>query len=111
MLKRGRTISRIDYNLFIWILQGIGEPPLCLAVTVFYAIKQAIYSARSDYNSDQGKQRTEGHFRLDSPATAERIRVACKDRFTDMVCDLLEWTASNCLAGIFKIFTCTLFYI
>ncbi|XP_033106622.1 xanthine dehydrogenase/oxidase-like [Anneissia japonica] len=55
--------------------KAIGEPPLFLASSVFYAIKDAILSARHDAG-------TEGIFRLDSPATAERIRMACADQFT-----------------------------
>ncbi|XP_033106657.1 xanthine dehydrogenase/oxidase-like [Anneissia japonica] len=55
--------------------KAIGEPPLCLAISVFYAIKEAIFSSRRDSG-------IEGSFRLDSPATAERIRMACVDKFT-----------------------------
>ncbi|XP_013399614.1 xanthine dehydrogenase/oxidase-like [Lingula anatina] len=59
----------------IYSSKGVGEPPLMLAASVFYAIKDAISSARAD----AGKSRT---FRLDSPATSERIRMACEDQFT-----------------------------
>ncbi|XP_078618398.1 xanthine dehydrogenase/oxidase-like [Branchiostoma floridae x Branchiostoma japonicum] len=59
----------------IFSSKGVGEPPLLLASSVFFAIKDAIYSARADAGY-------KGTFRLDSPATAERIRMACKDQFT-----------------------------
>ncbi|KAK4295724.1 hypothetical protein Pmani_031735 [Petrolisthes manimaculis] len=55
--------------------KAVGEPPLCLASSVFFAIKQAIASVRSDHNLPPV-------FRLDSPATAERIRMACQDFIT-----------------------------
>ncbi|XP_035686516.1 xanthine dehydrogenase/oxidase-like [Branchiostoma floridae] len=59
----------------IFSSKGVGEPPILLASSVFFAIKDAIYSARADAGY-------KGIFRLDSPATAERIRMACKDQFT-----------------------------
>ena len=60
------------------VLQAVGEPPLFLAASVFFAIKEAIASARKDRGE-------EGVFLMDSPATCERIRLACNDQFTQMV--------------------------
>jgi len=59
-------------------LQAVGEPPLFLAASVFYAIKDAIKAARKE-------QGITGPFRLDSPATAERIRMGCEDQITKRV--------------------------
>ncbi|XP_067680728.1 xanthine dehydrogenase/oxidase-like [Haliotis asinina] len=59
----------------VYSSKGIGEPALFLASSVFFALKDAIKSARED----AGESR---EFRLDSPATPERIRLACQDRFT-----------------------------
>lgn len=59
-------------------LQAIGEPPLFLASSVFFATKDAIASARADAGHH-------GNFILPSPATPERVRMACEDQFTDMV--------------------------
>ncbi|XP_048257190.1 xanthine dehydrogenase/oxidase-like [Haliotis rufescens] len=59
----------------VYSSKGIGEPPLFLASSVFFAMKNAIKSARLD----AGESRA---FQLDSPATPEKIRMACKDRFT-----------------------------
>ena len=56
----------------------MGEPPLFLAASVFYAIKEAVSAARVE-------SELRGAFRLDSPASAERIRNACSDRFTQLV--------------------------
>lgn len=57
--------------------KAVGEPPLFLAASVFFAIKDAVAAARLEAGLS-------GPFRLDSPATAERIRIACADRFTNM---------------------------
>jgi len=59
----------------VYSSKGIGEPPLCLSLSVFFAIKEAIQAERKEAGLD-------GSFRLDSPATAERIRMACIDDFT-----------------------------
>lgn len=56
----------------------IGEPPLFLGCSVYYAIKEAIYAAKS-HNLSEG---CEKFFRMDSPATVERIRMSCSDNFT-----------------------------
>ncbi|XP_048259580.1 xanthine dehydrogenase/oxidase-like isoform X3 [Haliotis rufescens] len=62
----------------VYSSKGIGEPPLFLASSVFFAIKDAIKSARKD----AGESR---EFRLDSPATPEKIRMACRDQFSKQV--------------------------
>uniref|UniRef100_A0A672UX13 Xanthine dehydrogenase n=1 Tax=Strigops habroptila TaxID=2489341 RepID=A0A672UX13_STRHB len=61
----------------VYSSKAVGEPPLFLSASVFYAIKDAIYSARKDSGVTEA-------FRLDSPATPERIRNACVDTFTKM---------------------------
>jgi xanthine dehydrogenase/oxidase len=50
--------------------KAVGEPPLVLAASVFFAIKRAISAARMDANLPVP-------FDLASPATVERIRQAC----------------------------------
>ncbi|XP_077980210.1 xanthine dehydrogenase/oxidase-like [Glandiceps talaboti] len=64
--------------------KAMGEPPLLLGIAVLMAIKNAIMSARSDAGLS-------GYFRLDSPATSERIRLACIDKFTDKVQESSEY--------------------
>ncbi|XP_044043358.1 xanthine dehydrogenase/oxidase [Siniperca chuatsi] len=61
----------------IFASKAVGEPPLFLAASVFYAIKDAIIAARAESG-------IRGPFRLDSPASAERIRNACSDQFTKL---------------------------
>lgn len=55
--------------------KAVGEPPLFLGASVFFAIKDAIRYARQEL------QIKTGYFRLDSPATSERIRIACSDKY------------------------------
>ncbi len=50
--------------------KGIGEPPLVLASSVFFAIRHAIAAARKD-------QGNEGWFEMDAPATVQRIKEKC----------------------------------
>ncbi|GMY16295.1 xanthine dehydrogenase 1-like isoform X1 [Fagus crenata] len=54
--------------------KAVGEPPFFLASAVFFAIKDAIVAARAEVGCNDW-------FPLDSPATPERIRMACLDEF------------------------------
>ncbi|KAK3580014.1 hypothetical protein CHS0354_001675 [Potamilus streckersoni] len=60
----------------VYSSKAIGEPPLFLAASVFFAVKDAILAARTDAGYGD-------NFRLVSPATPERIRMTCKDQFTE----------------------------
>lgn len=62
----------------VYSSKAVGEPPLFLASSIFFAIKEAIAAARKDEGLST-------HFSLTSPATSARIRMACQDRFTDKV--------------------------
>ncbi|KZC06074.1 Xanthine dehydrogenase [Dufourea novaeangliae] len=59
----------------VYSSKAVGEPPLFLASSVFFAIREAIKSAREEVGLN-------GYFRFDSPATAARIRLACVDELT-----------------------------
>uniref|UniRef100_A0A6I8NPN3 FAD-binding PCMH-type domain-containing protein n=1 Tax=Ornithorhynchus anatinus TaxID=9258 RepID=A0A6I8NPN3_ORNAN len=65
----------------IFSSKAVGEPPLFLAASIFFAIKDAIGAARAQGSESQ----LDPLFQLDSPATPERIRNACMDRFTKLV--------------------------
>ncbi|XP_039081479.1 xanthine dehydrogenase/oxidase-like [Hyaena hyaena] len=71
------------------VLQAVGEPPLFLAASIFFAIQDAIHAARAG-NTDYKMKK---HFRLDSPATPEKIRNACVDKFTTLC---ITGPAENC---------------
>ncbi|KAI5458128.1 xanthine dehydrogenase [Mariannaea sp. PMI_226] len=71
--KELRTIQRS---------RGVGEPPLFMGSAVFFAIRDALKSARSSVGvvAQIGKDENPGLLRLQSPATPERIRLACEDK-------------------------------
>ncbi|XP_071963030.1 xanthine dehydrogenase/oxidase-like [Antedon mediterranea] len=69
-------LDGVPHTKVVCSSKAIGEPPLLLAGSVFLAIKEAILASRKDCG-------IEGSFRLDSPATAERIRMACSNTFTE----------------------------
>lgn len=52
--------------------RGVGEPPLFMGSSVFFAIRDALRAAREQYGVDDVLS-------LQSPATPERIRVSCAD--------------------------------
>ena len=52
--------------------RGVGEPPLFMGSSVFFAIRDALKAARHQYGERQVLS-------LQSPATPERIRVSCVD--------------------------------
>ncbi|PGH14413.1 xanthine dehydrogenase, molybdopterin binding subunit [Helicocarpus griseus UAMH5409] len=57
--------------------KGIGEPPLFLGATVLFALRDALLSARKDNGVTEPLV-------LDSPATAEKLRLAVGDRLVKM---------------------------
>nr|XP_021506880.1 xanthine dehydrogenase/oxidase isoform X2 [Meriones unguiculatus] len=73
----------------IYASKAVGEPPLFLASSIFFAIKDAIHAARAQRGGSNAKQL----FRLDSPATPEKIRNACVDQFTTQC---VTGTSENC---------------
>merc|ERR1712083_353751 len=75
-LLRGASNPRAVYSS-----KAVGEPPLFLAASVFWAIKDAVRSARTESGASV-------EFQLESPATAERIRLACEDKFVQQVPEL-----------------------
>lgn len=69
--------------------KAVGEPPLFLGASAFFAVKEAIYAVRKDMG-------VEGHFELRSPVTPERARMACGDEllqkvFTARGADMLSY--------------------
>lgn len=70
--KELRTIQRS---------RGVGEPPLFMGSVVFFAIRDALKAARraEGVEATLGANESAGLLRLESPATSERIRLACED--------------------------------
>jgi xanthine dehydrogenase/oxidase len=62
----------------IFSSKAVGEPPLFLGSSVFFAIRDAVKA----YRLENGHK---GYFRMDSPATPENIRLACADTILEKV--------------------------
>eukprot|EP00741_Cyanophora_paradoxa_P011272 tig00020554_g10889.t1 len=54
--------------------KGVGEPPLFLAASVFFALKEAVRAARAEAGFEDGDG---GRFEFDAPATCEALALAC----------------------------------
>ncbi|KAK9500947.1 hypothetical protein O3M35_002104 [Rhynocoris fuscipes] len=74
-LLKGASNPRAVYSS-----KAVGEPPLFLSSSIFFAIREAIKSARIDAGIST-------KFTLNSPATAARIRMACKDELSNRFSD------------------------
>ncbi|KAL8025039.1 putative CO dehydrogenase flavoprotein domain superfamily [Plasmopara halstedii] len=73
--------------------KAVGEPPLFLGSSAFFAVKEAIYAARLDAGHHE-------YFELRSPVTTERARMACADEmlkkvFTARGSDMLSYQPSG----------------
>ncbi|KAJ2784356.1 hypothetical protein H4R18_001160 [Coemansia javaensis] len=62
----------------IFSSKGVGEPPLFLGASVFFALRDAVLAARAASPEAQAA----GVLHLESPATPESLRLACEDRLT-----------------------------
>ena len=60
----------------VYSSKAVGEPPLFLASSIFFAIRDAIAAARKE-------EKLSDDFTLVSPATSSRIRTACQDKFVE----------------------------
>uniref|UniRef100_A0A0N4ZXA3 xanthine dehydrogenase n=1 Tax=Parastrongyloides trichosuri TaxID=131310 RepID=A0A0N4ZXA3_PARTI len=65
-------------KMAIFSSKAVGEPPLFLGSSAFFAIKEAIKAYRKDHGIT-------GYFRMDSPATPENIRLHCSDRIISKI--------------------------
>jgi len=65
--------------------KAVGEPPLFLAVSALFAVKEAIGAARLDFLHESNGAEPDGNaasfrdLRLDAPLTCEKVRMACLD--------------------------------
>jgi len=66
----------VENPLAVHSSKGIGEPPLILGTSIYFALADAIASARTE----EGIQ---GYYSLPHPASCEQIRLSCRDAFTD----------------------------
>ncbi|KAI4613100.1 hypothetical protein J4E83_007511 [Alternaria metachromatica] len=74
--------------------KGIGEPPLFLGSTVFFALREAVLAARKmNGKNDEG-------WNLDSPATCERLRLAVGDDLVDRARTVKKEGETNFLVAV-----------
>lgn len=78
-----RLLKGSSNRVAIFSSKAVGEPPLFLGACAFFAIREAVRSFRLDHD-------LKGYFRFDSPATPERIRMACEDEILKKVPKLPE---------------------
>ncbi|KAM6174713.1 aldehyde oxidase 2-like [Erethizon dorsatum] len=65
-------------QLAIYSSKGLGESGMFLGSSVFFAISDAVAAARRDRALAE-------NFTVRTPATPEQVRMACEDRFTEMI--------------------------
>jgi xanthine dehydrogenase/oxidase len=56
--------------------KAVGEPPFFMGTSVYFAIWDAVYAARQEHDKLS-------YYPLQSPATSERIRMACADNISE----------------------------
>uniref|UniRef100_A0A7R9YWD4 xanthine dehydrogenase n=1 Tax=Chlamydomonas euryale TaxID=1486919 RepID=A0A7R9YWD4_9CHLO len=78
---RVELLSNVPNSRAIHSSKAIGEPPFFLGSSVFFALKEACYAAREDAGLGAA------WFRLDAPATPERLRMACGDKLAGVAAD------------------------
>jgi xanthine dehydrogenase/oxidase len=61
----------------VFSAKEVGEPPLVLANSVFFAVKDAVRASRVERGLP-------GMFRMDAPATVEEVRRACEVSVDDL---------------------------
>ncbi|CAI5447919.1 unnamed protein product [Caenorhabditis angaria] len=79
-------LSGSSNKMAIFSSKAVGEPPLFLGSCVFFAIREACRAYRIE---ELGKHE---YFVMNSPATAERIRMACEDGFLTGEMQKSDWT-------------------
>ncbi len=73
LFPRDKASSVPDEPYLLFSAKEVGEPPLVLAVSVFFAIKNAVRTSRLERGLD-------GLFRMDAPATVQEVRRACTEK-------------------------------
>lgn len=76
LFPRGTVPSVPEDPHDVFSAKEVGEPPLVLANSVFFAVKAAVRASRLERGRD-------GLFRMDAPATVEEVRRACDVSIND----------------------------
>ena len=72
LFPRNLADSVPDEPYLLFSAKEVGEPPLVLACSVFFAIKSAVRASRLEHGLD-------GLFKMDAPATVQEVRRACTE--------------------------------
>jgi len=72
LFPRNLASSVPDEPYLLFSAKEVGEPPLVLANSVFFAVKSAVRASRVERGLS-------GLFRLDAPATVQEVRRACNE--------------------------------
>lgn len=67
-----------EHSNTLYSSKGLGESGVFLGCSVFFAIHDAVKAARQERGIS-------GPWKLNSPLTPEKIRMACEDKFTKMI--------------------------
>jgi xanthine dehydrogenase/oxidase len=97
MLRHDNNGNPLSWNHLrsVQSSKGIGEPPLFLGSTVFFALREAVLAARKM----NGKKDGDG-WNLDSPATCERLRLAVGDNLVDRARTVRKEGETNFLVAV-----------
>lgn len=71
-------MSGVDNKVAVHSAKAVGEPPFFLGAGTWLAIRNAVSAARAGHATARPPS---AHFTFYSPATTERIRMACGDEF------------------------------
>ena len=75
-----RLMSGVDNKVAVHSSKAVGEPPFFLGGITFFAIRNAVAAARAEHAHGKAvAPDAVPHFTFNSPATSERIRMACGD--------------------------------
>jgi xanthine dehydrogenase/oxidase len=77
LFPRDLAVSVPENPNEIFSAKEVGEPPLVLATSVFFAVKAAVRASRLERG-------LKGLFRFDAPATVQEVRRACEVSIGDM---------------------------
>ena len=70
-------LADTDNKFCVHSSKAIGEPPLFLGCSAFFALQNAVRAAREEAGLS-------GYYPLDHPGTSERIRMGCADKFANL---------------------------
>ncbi|KAJ3009322.1 hypothetical protein HKX48_008030 [Thoreauomyces humboldtii] len=87
---RVRFLDNVRNKRAIHSSKAVGEPPLFLGAVVFFAIRDAVKSARRQHKGTLESGEREGWFRMDSPATGERILAACAGKDGELAAQVVD---------------------